>query len=224
MMDIRKFKAAVFDFDGTIVDSMNLWTEIDIEYLARYGHGFSEDLQKHIEGMSTDEMAVYFRNTYGIPRTNEEMKRDWTEMSIEKYLYEVQLKPGVLEFLQLLKEYGIRTAIATSTEKDILLPFLKKRNLTDYFDAFATTTEAGKGKPEPGVFLLAAERIRTDPKHCIAFEDLPLGILSAKNAGMFTVGVDDSYSRDRISEKIALSDHFIRDYRELYGVNGERFC
>lgn len=214
-MTIKDFKGAVFDFDGTLVDSMNMWTDIDIEYLARYGHRFTADLQTDIEGMSTDEMAVYFRNRYGIPRTNSEMREDWEEMSREKYLYEIPLKPYVREFLVLLRKSGIKTAVATCTELSIARRSLETHGILGMFDAMATTTEAGCGKPAADVYLLAAERLGLDPSECIAFEDLPAGIESAKNAGMFTVAVDDSFSRDKEAQKREMSDLFIYDFSQL---------
>ena len=75
-MNILDYQAAVFDFDGTIIDSMNMWSEIDIEYLSRYGHEPGPFLHDEIEGMSPGEMAVYFRENYGIPRSDEEMIRE----------------------------------------------------------------------------------------------------------------------------------------------------
>lgn len=214
-MNISDYKAAVFDFDGTIIDSMNLWSDIDVEYLARFGHVPEPSLHDDIEGMSSLEMAVYFREKYGINQTDEEMIRDWIDMSVYKYRYELSLKPYAREFISYLRGKGLKLAIATSTEEDIIIPCLRERGLMDYFDALATTSECTKGKPSPEVYLLAAQKVGTKPSACIAFEDLPAGILSAKKAGMFTVGVDDSFSRDKEEEKRKLSDLFIMDFREL---------
>lgn len=214
-MTIKEFKGAVFDFDGTLVDSMNMWTDIDIEYLARYGHEFTADLQKDIEGMSTDEMAVYFRNRYGIQRTNQQMREDWEEMSREKYLKEIPLKPHVPEFLSYLESLGIKMGIATSTELSIALPCLERFSIEKYFDTITTTTEAGCGKPAPDVYLLAVRRMGLLPSDCIAFEDLPAGIMAAKAAGIYTAAVYDSFSEDREEEKRSLSDMFISDFSEL---------
>lgn len=207
--------AALFDFDGTLVDSMGIWTKVDIAYLKRFGHEFSADLQKDIEGMSTAEMCEYFRSRYRIPRTNEEMIRDWVEMSEEMYLHEVPLKPHVLEYLQYLKARGVRMAIATSTEPEIALPCLKARGIDSFFEAIATTTETGRGKPDPGVFQLAAKKLGVSPGICMAFDDLPAGIISAKAAGAYTIAVDDDFSKERRAEKIALADRFISDFSEL---------
>lgn len=207
--------AFIFDFDGTLVDSMNMWTDIDVEYLGRFGKEFTEDLQRDIEGMSTAEMCVYFRERYQIPQTDEEMIRAWTEMSRHKYLYEIGLKPGVREFLDCCRKEKIPMGIATSTELDIAVPCLRTHGIDGYFDHITTTTEAGAGKPDPAVFLLAAKRMGYPPSECIAFEDLPAGIRAAKTAGMYVIAVDDSFSADREEEKRRLSDRFIRDFFEL---------
>ena len=214
-MDIGRFKGAVFDFDGTLIDSMNMWSEIDDEYLERYGHAPDPFLHDEIEGMSAMEMAVYFREKYSIPRTPGEMIREWVDMSVQKYLYELKLKPLAAEFVSYLRGKGLKIAIATSTEPDIILPCLKERGISHLFDAIATTSECGAGKPSPLVFGLAAEKIGVSPCDCIAFEDLPAGLVSAKNAGMFTVAVDDSFSKKKEQEKRRLSDLFIESFSEL---------
>lgn len=214
-MNILDYQAAVFDFDGTIIDSMNMWSEIDVEYLSRYGHEPGPFLHDEIEGMSPGEMAVYFRENYGIPRTDEEMIQDWVEMSVTKYLYELRLKPHVCEFLSFLRDRGLKIGVATSTAMDIIVPCFEKRGIARFFDTIVTTGECGKGKPAPDVYLRAAERLGVSPSECLAFEDLPAGILAAKAAGFYTIAVDDSFSRNKEAEKRKMADLFIYDFSEL---------
>jgi len=205
----------LFDFDGTLVDSMNMWTDIDIEYLARFGHAYTDDLHADIEGMSTKEMCAYFHRRYQIPQTDEEMIRTWTGMSRHKYLHEIPLKEGAAELLYCLKKEGIRMGIATSTELDILIPCLESHGIDGYFETLTTTTEAGAGKPDPAVYLLAARRMGVEPAGCTAVEDLPAGIIAAKKAGMTVVAVEDSFSSGRREEKKRLADRFIMSLSEL---------
>ena len=94
-MILDYIKAVIFDLDGTLVDSMWMWEDIDIEYLGRYGLSCPEDLQKAIEGMSFTETAVYFKERFGLPDSIEEIKEAWIAMSLEKYEKEVPLKPDV---------------------------------------------------------------------------------------------------------------------------------
>lgn len=208
-------RVILFDFDGTLVDSMNMWTDIDIEYLARFGHAYTSDLNAAIEGMSTKELCDYFRKRYQIPQTDEEMIAAWTEMSRHKYLHKIPLKEGASELLHYLKSIGVRMGIATSTELDILVPCLQCHGIDGYFETMTTTTEAGTGKPDPAVYLLAANRMGVDPAECLAIEDLPAGIIAAKKAGMTVVAVEDSFSSDRRELKAKLADRFIMSLSEL---------
>ena len=119
-MILDHIKAVIFDLDGTLVDSMWMWEDIDIEYLGRYGLSCPEDLQKAIEGMSFTETAVYFKERFGLPDSIEEIKEAWIAMSLEKYEKEVPLKPGAREFLEELAARGIPAGIATSNGREMV--------------------------------------------------------------------------------------------------------
>ena len=101
---LKGIDAVIFDMDGSLVDSMWMWHEIDIEYLGRFGIELPPDLQSKIEGMSFHETAVYFKENFLIPDSLEEIKRTWNEMAWDKYTHEVPLKPGISEFLQGCRE------------------------------------------------------------------------------------------------------------------------
>lgn len=208
-------KGAVFDFDGTLVDSMYMWKDIDREYLSRHGHEMTPDLQVEIEGMSQDEMCEYFRTRYRIRQSNEEMQKEWFDMARCKYLHEVQLKPGMKNLLSYFRERGIRIAVATSFVKAIVEPCLERLGVLDFFESIVTTDEAGVGKGSPEVFVKAAAAIGVSPAECVAFEDLPIGLLSAKKAGMYTVAVYDRYSEGREEMKKESADFFIVSADEL---------
>ena len=90
----------IFDLDGTLVDSMWVWPEIDVEYLGRYGTQLDERLQGDIDGMSFTETAEYFKERFGIPDSVEKIKEDWNRMAEEKYLHQVSLKKGAREFIE----------------------------------------------------------------------------------------------------------------------------
>lgn len=111
---LDEIQAVIFDLDGTLVDSMWMWKDIDIEYLGQFGISVPETLQQEIEGMSFTETAVYFKETFQIPKSTEEIKEDWYEMAYEKYAHQVPLKEGAMGFLKFLRKRGIRTGIATS--------------------------------------------------------------------------------------------------------------
>lgn len=212
---LKNKKAALFDLDGTLVDSMWMWKEIDIEFLSRFGYDCPDDLQKVIEGMSFSETAVYFKERFEIPMTIDEIKACWIEMSIDKYRYEVPLKKGALEFLKYCKEHGLRTGIATSNGRDMVDAVIQSLKIGEYLDVITTACEVKAGKPEPDIYLEVAKRLSAEPADCIVFEDIPAGIMAGKRAGMTVIAVEDDFSREMKEEKCGLADGFIEDYFEV---------
>ena len=209
---LQDVKAVLFDLDGTLVDSMWMWTDIDIEYLARFGRSFSRELQKTIEGMSFTETAVYFKDHFAIPDSIDQIKADWVSMSIEKYRTQVPLKPHAGEFLKALKRQGIRTGIATSNYREMVDACLGALPVDGLLDVVCTACEVERGKPFPDIYLHVAKKLETPPEKCLVFEDIPAGIRAGKAAGMRVIAVDDDFSKDMEAEKRALSDFFIEDY------------
>lgn len=218
---IRQKKAVIFDLDGTLVDSMWMWKEIDIEYLARFGYECPPMLQKEIEGMSFSETAVYFKEYFHLPDTLDEIKQAWIEMSIDKYRTEVPLKKGAKRFLEFLKDAGISTGIATSNGQQMVDAVVGSLELSGYIHVVKTACEVAAGKPAPDIFLTVARELGAAPKDCVAFEDIPAGIQAGKAAGMTVCAVDDEFSIPMRQEKILLADYFIRDYDELFDEDRE---
>lgn len=212
---LENMQAVIFDLDGTLVDSMWMWRDIDIEYLGRFGIPLPPTLQKDISGMSFSETAVYFKETFGIPDSLEEIKRTWNEMAFYKYTHEVLLKPGALAFLRRLKALGIRTGIATSNSKELVEAVVESLHISEYLDEIHTSCEVAKGKPAPDIYLLVAECLKAEPSRCLVFEDIPEGILAGVRAGMKTCAVEDEFSLAMTEEKKKLADYYIKHYDEV---------
>lgn len=215
---LDKKKAIIFDLDGTLVDSMWMWKSIDIEFLNRYGYDLPDDLQKVIEGMSFSETAFYFKERFALPLELDEIKKIWTEMSLDKYRKEVPLKRGVREFLQYAKDLGLRCGIATSNGREMVDAVIESLRISPYFQVVTTACEVAAGKPEPDIYLKVADTLRVDPADCLVFEDIPAGILAGKRAGMTVCAVEDDFSVDMREEKKSLADYFINDYFDI--LNG----
>lgn len=215
---LQQKRAVIFDLDGTLVDSMWMWLQIDIEYLARYGYQCPPDLQREIEGMSFTETAVYFKERFQIPDSLDEIKQAWIDMSIEKYRCQVPLKKGVRQFLDYLKASGIRMGIATSNGQDMVTAVLEALDIASYFQVITTACEVAAGKPAPDIYLKVAEKLSVSPEECMVFEDVPAGILAGKAAGMTVCAVEDQYSAGMRDEKLKLADFFVEDYEDILQV------
>ncbi len=215
---LKDKEAVLFDLDGTLVDSMWVWPQIDVDYLGSYGLSVPEDLQNAVEGMGFTEVAEYFKKRFQIPDPIEQIKETWQNMAMDKYCREIPLKPGVMEFLPYLKEKGIKMAVASSNALELIEACLKAHGVRDYFHEVITACEVKKGKPAPDVYLEAAKRLGTEPVHCLVFEDIVPGIQAGKAAGMQVCAVHDQYSIPQEQEKRDCADYYISSYEQV--ING----
>lgn len=208
-------KAVIFDLDGTLVDSMWVWSQIDIDFLGQYGLKVPAGLQNDLEGMSFTETAIYFKNRFSLSESVEEIKKIWQDMAMDAYCKTVPLKPGAKDFITYLKEKNIRLAVASSNSYDLIDAVLKSHGIRRCFEAIITSCQVHKGKPAPDVYLEAARQLGTEPSACLVFEDIIPGILPGKNAGMKVCAVDDRYSRPQEKEKKETADYFITTYQQV---------
>lgn len=221
---LDNIEAVIFDLDGTLVDSMWMWKEIDAEYLSKYGIEVPSDLQQAVEGMSFSETAQYFKERFNLPDTVDVIKAEWNRIAWDKYGNEVPLKKGVIEFLHELRSRGIKTGIATSNSRELVNHVLKSLNITEYFDSVRTSCEAKKGKPAPDIYLLVADDLQVDPKYCLVFEDLALGVMAGKSAGMSVCAVFDPHSEDDKNRKRELADYYIDTYFDIFEDKVEKLA
>ncbi len=212
---LRGIDAVIFDLDGTLADSMWIWLEIDRDFFASHHMEFPDYLNTEIEGMGFTETAVYFKETFHLEESIDEIKQIWNDMALQKYRTKTPLKPGALTFLKLLRKRGILTGIATSNSPMLVEEFLDAKELTGYFDAVTTVCDVSRGKPDPEVYLVTAQKLGVPPERCLVFEDVPMGILAGRNAGMRTCGVEDVYAAHLREKKMELADYYIEDFTEL---------
>ena len=212
---LRNKKAMIFDLDGTLVDSMWMWKEIDIEYLGRFGIALPPTLQKDIEGMSFSETAVYFKKTFRLQDSLETIKADWNQMAYEKYTKEVDFKKGAIAFLEYCKKEGIKLGIATSNSRELVDATMESLGAKKYFDCIMTSCEVAKGKPAPDIYLAVADKLGVKPEECLVFEDIEMGILAGKNAGMEVCAMEVEFSMNQIEIKKQLADYYIQDYTQI---------
>ena len=212
---LNNIKACLFDMDGTLLDSMHIWKDIDIEFLGRFGYELPPTLQREIEGMSFRETACYIKDRFHLPISIEEIMNIWNEMAFQKYSEEIFFKEGAFEFVKMLKEKGICTAICTSNSRELVNAVAEHLGFMPYFDTIITSCEVGAGKPAPDIYLEAAKKLGVEPEHCLVFEDIVTGLTAGKRAGMKLCAVEDLYSADQKEAKKAMADYYVENYLDL---------
>ncbi|MCY6957996.1 HAD family hydrolase [Clostridium brassicae] len=212
---LNNIKAAIFDMDGTLIDSMWVWTKIDIDFLKKRSLECPKDLKSKIEHLSFEQTAMYFKETFHLEESIQEIMTEWNDMAFEEYKINVKLKYGAKKYLDILKSAGIKIALATSNCTLLLETGLKVNGIYEYFDAITTTDEVSRGKQFPDVYLLTAEKLGVKPEECIVFEDILPAVMGAKSAGMKVIGIHDEYSKNQEKDIINTADKYIYEYSEL---------
>lgn len=212
---LKNIEAVIFDLDGTLVDSMWMWKQIDIDYLARYNLDFPSDLQKVIEGFSFTETAEYFKKRFKLADNIDKIKSDWNDMARDIYANKVPMKEGAMDFLNYLKSKKIPMGIATSNSRELAEIVLDKHNIKGYFDSIRTSCQVDKGKPSPDVYLQVAKDLQVEAENCLVFEDVPQGIMAGKNANMKVCAVYDEHSKKETEQKKRLAEYYIHSMTEL---------
>ncbi|MDD6351436.1 MAG: HAD family phosphatase [Lachnospiraceae bacterium] len=211
----QRNQAVLFDLDGTLVDSMGMWGDIDRIFMADRKLPLPKDLQLSIAGMSMYETAVYFKENFHLKDKPEELMAIWNDMAREEYRYKIPLKPGALDFLKCLKDQGIPMGLATSNSMDLVSACFEKTGLDQYMDAVISADQVKNGKPAPDVYLTCAKELGQNPANCTVFEDVLQGVQAGVNAGMRVIAVDDPVSREHLDEKKALAVGVIHDFKDL---------
>ncbi|MDO4623036.1 MAG: HAD family phosphatase [Eubacteriales bacterium] len=191
-MDFRYF---IFDLDGTLLDSMGIWDEIDVKYLAKRGIELPADYQQAVTPMETYEIAEYSIRRFGLSDTPEELVAEWREMAGDAYRNTLQIFPFVKETVSLLYRKGIPMAVATSSDHSFAEPALERNGILSMFQAVVTAADVGKGKKSPEIYYRAAELLGAKPEEVWVVEDIPEAIETAANAGFRTMAVFDPESR-----------------------------
>lgn len=212
------FKAAIFDLDGTILDSMWLWDKIDIDFLAKRSITLTEDYSREICAKSFREIAEYTIRYFHLDETAEDIMDEWTNMAIYEYSHNVPLKPYAREYLKHLKDSEIKIGAATSLTKTLYEAALKNNGIYDLFDAVTSADEVPRGKEFPDIYLLAAKKIDALPKDCIVYDDILNALTGIKKAGMRAYGVYDELSRQDIELMKKIADGFIFSFEELLNI------
>ena len=206
-------KGAIFDLDGTLLDSMFIWDTIGEDYLRSLGKEPHEDLKETFMTLTLEEAAEYYREHYGVTLSVKEIVDGVNAMVEQTYRTKVTLKPGISEYLAWLKENGVRMCVATVTDRYLVEETLERLGVRHYFSEIFTCAEVGFGKDKPVIYQKALEHLGTEKRDTYVFEDLPFALNTAKTDGFPTVGIYDRHEahQDELKE---LADYYIFDFTD----------
>ena len=206
-------KGAIFDLDGTLLDSMFIWDTIGEEYLRSLGKEPHEDLKETFMTLTLEEAAEYYREHYGVSLSVKEIVDGVNAMVEQTYRTKVTLKPGISEYLAWLKENGVRMCVATVTDRYLVEETLERLGVRHYFSEIFTCAEVGFGKDKPIIYQKALEHLETEKRDTYVFEDMLFALNTAKTDGFPTVGVYDRHEVHQ-NELKGLADYYIFDFTD----------
>lgn len=188
-------KGAIFDVDGTLLDSMEIWEDVAIRYLKSIGVEAEPDLPEVMFTMSLPEGAAYVKEHYRLTRETDEIIQGVLDIIRKYYEETAPLKPGVTKILEELSGKRIPMTVATSNNKEEVEAAFKRLGIASYFSRIFTCEEVGAGKTRPDIYMKAAEYMGTRPEETVIFEDVLHAIRTAKKAGFLAVGLYDEASK-----------------------------
>lgn len=206
---------AIFDMDGTLVDSMPYWHNIGRDYLISRGCVPEEGLWEKLSTMSTEETALYFKKAYHLPDEPAVIVNGFNSIMEDNYRHRIPAKPGVAEYLQKLMDAGVSMSICSATSLPLVELTLQRLNLRHYFSCLTSCDEVNVGKDRPDVFLLALSRLNARPEEAVMYEDSDFGIRTAKSLGMHVAAVYDPSCLSSPEEIRQVADSYIEDYASL---------
>lgn len=210
------FKAIIFDLDGTLIDSMQLWRKVDRDFLTQRGLAVPRDLFDHLpQGNSFIQTAQYFKDRFNLPDSVESIMAEWTRMVGWHYENDVKLKPGAKMLVEKLSQKQIPIGLGTSNSWELAQKVLAQNNIWHYFNSVVTGDMQLMGKPFPDIYLKGAAELKVSCISCIVVEDTLTGIQAAKAAGMTAVAIHDPDSDTFEIQIRRLADHYILNHSEL---------
>lgn len=212
-------KAYLFDFDGTLANSMPDWTGKVFHVLNQTHTPYPPDLIRQVVTLGDRGAAEYLRNTLGVPLETEEILRQMDAYALPKYRDEIRLKAGVTEYLSRLRQRGCEVHVLTASPHKMVDPCLKRTGIYDWFGHVWTCEDLALSKSQPEIYRKVMQLLELPISAGVFFDDSPLAIQAAARAGLFAVGVYDEASADYAGEMRRCADLYIQDFRQILNTD-----
>jgi len=205
---------AIFDMDGTLVDSMVYWKRLATEFLESKGvQHIAQDILERIKPMTMTESAALFIEEYGLSGTAESVAAEMNAMMDEHYRRDIPLKPGVQVYLDALHRRGVTMCVASATAEELMDACLTRLGVAHHFSFLLSCETVGTGKNRPDVYLESAKRLGAQPEEIAVFEDALYAANTAKQAGFYTIAVRDDSNQPHWENLTVLADEAILDWQ-----------
>lgn len=202
-------RGAIFDVDGTLLDSMAVWCKLIDDFFSEHNADISDEEAQSYKDMTLGESIPIIIDKLGLSMTADELLTEFKQRMFKEYAENIPPKAGAMEYVRALHDSGVKIAVATSGYEGLCKAAFMRLGIWDCIDACAFSAEVGVNKSNPDVYLLAAERIGIPPKECVVFEDILRGIEGAKKGGFTTCAVYDDTNADETEALKKLADHYI---------------
>lgn len=218
MKDID-FNAVIFDMDGTLLDSLGIWTDSDMTFITEQGFEYDPAVSAELKKLHFNSACDYLKEHYSLEMSAEQIGNRIMELVRHSYLNEAPLKPYVYDYISALYKNGVKMCVATSNEKGLAEGALENTGIFDMMQFVITSDEVGEGKETPKIFLKAAEMLGAKPQDTVVFEDSLHALLSAKKGGFHTVGVYEEKFAPEFELLKKEAEITIRTFKELIYKN-----
>lgn len=210
------YNGAIFDLDGTLINSMWVWENILSDFIDKSGLCADPDLVNQVSYMNLTQSSQYVCALFPeLNMTSQEIRQTWIDTALYHYENSIKLKDGAFDFLRKLKENGVKIAIGTSCPKELATACMKSNGIYDMIDFFAFTEEMGTNKGDPDFFITVLEKIGSSPQKAMLFEDIKIALKTAESIGLKTVIIEDESSAPDKEYLIKNAYRYIGDFKEL---------
>lgn len=206
-------KGAIFDLDGTLLDSLGVWDDVDEIFFSRRGIPVPDDYQEAVSPLAFPDIADYTIRRFHLDETPQAIMNEWNDLAFAEYTQKVRLKPGAKSYLEHLRATGARLGVASTLMPSLRDPTLEHLGIAGMFDAVCGIEEVGGlNKDHPDLYLHVADRMGVAPGECTVFEDIVVGVRTAKRLGMTAWAMLDDSSRSQWEGLAAAADGTLRDF------------